>query len=137
MFYLLSISLCCAVFFIVLAVSSALCAWAGRFLRRDAPALVPTTAPNLLFPIRMLPLFLASLATFGFVLPALLKFEPRSTGEPVGWPLLALAILGGCVLLVMLVRAATILRSTRRVAANWRRRSTKLRLESADVPVYC
>src|ERR1051325_4521209 len=137
MFYLLSISLCCAVFFIVLASTSALCIWCGRLLRFSAFSPAPAIVANLLFTIRVLQVLMALLATFGFVLPALLKFEPRSTGEPVGWPLLALAILGGCVLLVMLVRAATILRSTRRVAANWRRRSTKLRLESADVPVYC
>jgi beta-lactamase regulating signal transducer with metallopeptidase domain len=81
--------------------------------------------------------FLASLATFGFVLPALLKFEPRSTGELVGWPLLGLATLGTVVFITMSVRAATILRSTRLVAANWHRRSKKLRLENTDVPVYC
>jgi Zn-dependent protease with chaperone function len=137
MFYLLSISLCCAVFFIVLAGSSALCMGAGRLLRPAASSLAQITSTNLLFTIRILPVFLASLATFGFVLPALLKFEPRSTGELVSWPLLGLAILGGCVLVMMSVRAATILRSTRLVAANWSRRSKKLRLENADVPVYC
>jgi Zn-dependent protease with chaperone function len=137
MFYLLSISLCCAVFFIVLAGSCALCMWAGRLFRPAASSLAPITAANLLFTIRILPVFLASLATFGFVLPALLKFEPRSTSELVGWPLLGLAILGGCVLVMMLVRTATILRSTRLVAANWGQRSTKLRLENTDVPVYC
>ncbi|HEY2914721.1 MAG TPA: hypothetical protein VGK21_15255 [Candidatus Angelobacter sp.] len=137
MFYLLSISLCCAVFFIVLAGSSALCAWACRLLRRAASSLVPTTAANLLFTIRTLPVFLALLATFGFVLPALLKFEPRSTGELVGWPLLALAILGGAVLIVMLLRAATILGATWLVGAKWRHHSTRLRLENTDVPVYC
>ena len=134
MFYLLSISLCCAVFFIVLASSSALCMWAGRLARPAASALAPSTAANLLFTIRILPVFLASLATFGFVLPALLKFEPRSTGELVGWPLLALAILGCAVLIVMSVRAARIIRSTKLVAANWGRRSKKLRLENIGRP---
>lgn len=137
MFYLLSISLCCAVFFIVLAGSSALCVWAGRLLRRQAPSLLPTTAANLLFTIRILPLFLALLATLGFVLPALLKFEPRSTGELVGWPLLALAILGFSVLIGMLARAITILWATRLVGAKWRRHSQELFLENTDVPVYC
>jgi Zn-dependent protease with chaperone function len=137
MFYLLSISLCCAVFFVVLAGSSALCMWAGRLSRAAVSSLAPTTAANLLFTIRILPAFLASVATFGFVLPALLKFEPRSTGELVGWPLLALAILGCAVLILMLVRAATILLSTRLVGAKWRRYSKKLRLENIDVPVYC
>jgi beta-lactamase regulating signal transducer with metallopeptidase domain len=38
---------------------------------------------------------------------------------------------------MMLVRAATILWSTKLVAANWGRRSQKLGLENTDVPVYC
>jgi Zn-dependent protease with chaperone function len=137
MFYLLSISLCCAVFFIVLAASSVLCMWAGRLLRSPASSLAPQTGANLLFTIRILPVLLALLATFAFVLPALLKFEPRSTGELVGWPLLAFAILGACVLVVMSFRAATIVRSTRRVAANWRRCSAKLPLQDIAIPVYC
>ena len=137
MFYLLSISLCCAVFFMVFAATSVICIWAGRLARPAASALAPTTAANLLFTIRILPVLLASLATFGFVLPALLKFEPRSTSELVGWPLLGLAILGAIALIVMSVRAANIIRSTRLVAATWRRHSKKLLLENIDVPVYC
>lgn len=137
MFYLLSISLCCAVFFIVLAGTSALCIWAGRLARPAASSLAPTTAANLLFAIRILPVLLASLATFGFVLPALLKFEPRSTGELVGWPLLGLAILGTVVFIVMSLRAANIIRSTRVAEATWIRHSKKLLLENTDVPVYC
>lgn len=137
MFYLLSISLCCAVFFIVLAGTSVLCMWVSRIARPAVSSLAPAAVANLLFTIRILPVLLASLATFGFVLPALLKFEPRSTGELVGWPLLGLATLGGAVLIVMAVRAATILRSTRLVGANWRRHSKQLLLENIDVPVYC
>jgi Zn-dependent protease with chaperone function len=136
-FYLLSISLCCAVFFIVLAGTSALCLCARRLSRPAASSLTPIAAANLLFTMRILPVFLASLATFGFVLPALLKFEPRSTGELVGWPLLGLAILGGVIVMVMLVRAATVLLFTRIVEAKWHRHSKKLLLENIDVPVYC
>ncbi len=101
------------------------------------PLLAPTTVANLLFTIRILPVLLASLVTFGFVLPALLKFEPRSTSEFVGWPLGGLAILGAVIVIVMLVRAATIVRSTTIVAATWRRHSKELRLRNIDVPVYC
>jgi hypothetical protein len=137
MFYLLSISLCCAVLFIVLAGMSVLCMWVGRLFRPSASSLAPATIASLLFTIRVLPVLLASLVTFGFVLPALLKFEPRSTSELVGWPLLGLAVLGALVLAMMSVRAATIVRSTRAVGATWRRHSKKLLLESIDLPVYC
>ena len=110
--------------------------WTGR-LARPTSSLAPATVANLLFTIRILPALLASLATFGFVLPALLKFEPRSTSELVGWPLLVLAILGAIALIVMSIRAANIIRSTRSVAAAWRRHSKKLLLKSIDIPVYC
>lgn len=121
----------------VFAATSVICMWAGRLARPATSALAPTTAANLLFTIRILPVLLASLATFGFVLPALLKFEPRSTSELVGWPLLGLAIMGAIALIVMSVRAANIIRSTRLVASTWRRHSKKLLLENIDVPVYC
>ena len=137
MFYLLSISLCCAVLFIVFAGTSMLCVWACRLSRPAISSLAPATVANMLFTIRLLPMLMAALATFGFVLPALLKFEPRSTSELVSWPLLGLAILGGSVVIMMSVRAATILRSTRMVAVNWRRYSKRLLLENIDVPVYC
>lgn len=137
MFYLLSISLCCAVFFIVLAGTSVLCMWGSRLARPAVSSLAPAVAANLLFTIRILPVFLASVVTFGFVLPALLKFEPRSTGEFVGWPLLVLAMLGALALVTLLVRAATIVRSTRLVEAAWRRHSKQLLLKNIDVPIYC
>jgi Zn-dependent protease with chaperone function len=137
MFYLLSISLCCAVLFIVLAGTSVLCMWVGRLFRQSASFLAPATIANLLFTIRILPALLASLVTFGFVLPSLLKFEPRSTSELVGWPLLGLAVLGASALVMMSVRAATIVRSTRLVGASWRRHSKKFLLENIDVPIYC
>ncbi|MGC2742375.1 MAG: M48 family metalloprotease [Candidatus Angelobacter sp.] len=137
MFYLLSISLCCAILFIVFAGTSMLCMWACRLSRPAISSLAPATVANLLFTIRILPMLMASLATFGFVLPALLKFEPRSTSELVRWPLLGLAILGGSLLIMILVRAAITLHSTRLVAVNWRRYSKRLLLEDIDVPVYC
>jgi hypothetical protein len=137
MFYLLSISLCCAVLFIVFAGTSMLCMWACRLSRPAISSLAPAAVANLLFTIRILPMLLASLVTFGFVLPALLKFEPRSTSELVSWPLLGLAILGASVLIMMSVRAATIFRSTRLVGASWGRCSKKLFLENVDFPVYC
>jgi|SRR6185437_366089 len=137
MFYLLSISLCCAVLFIVFAGTSMLSVWACRLSRAAISSLAPATVANMLFTIRLLPMLMAALVTFGFVLPALLKFEPRSTSELVSWPLLGLAILGGSVVIMMSVRAATILRSTRLVAINWRRYSKQLLLENIDVPVYC
>jgi beta-lactamase regulating signal transducer with metallopeptidase domain len=137
MFYLLSISLCCAVWFMVFVSASVLCMWTGRLARPAASSLAPATVANLLFAIRILPVSLASLVTFGFVLPALLKFEPRSTSELVGWPLLGLAVLGALALIVMSLRAVNIIRSTRLVAAAWRRHSKRLLLKSIDIPVYC
>jgi beta-lactamase regulating signal transducer with metallopeptidase domain len=137
MFYLLSIALCCAVLFIVLAGTSAVSIWVGRLLRPAASSLAPATAANLLFTIRILPVFLASVATFGFVLPALLKFEPRSTSELVGWRLLLLAVPGSVLIAMMALRAINIIRSTRLVRVNWSSRSEKLPLQVTDVPVYC
>jgi hypothetical protein len=79
---------------------------------------------------------LAFLVTFGLVLPAFLKFEPRSTGELMGGPLLVLAALGTCVLLAMGIRGLRLVWATRQAQKQWRRASTGFRISGIDVPLY-
>jgi hypothetical protein len=138
MFYALCIALCLAVLFIVMTgagLMCVLCLWLLRPLLRRA---TPGTSAKLLFTIRALPLLLAILVTFGFVLPAFLKFEPRSTGELMDWPLLGLAALGAFVLLVMGTRGLRLVWATRQAQKQWRRASTRLRIRGiiGDVPLY-
>jgi Zn-dependent protease with chaperone function len=137
MFYILCIALCLAAMFLVLAGMSMLCLWSWRFLRLLVLSSAPSTAANLLFAIRVLPLLLAFLVTFGLALPAFVKFEPRSTSEMMSLRLLVLAAFGAFALLAMGIRVVKIVRATTAVQEQWRRRSKKLHVEGMNIPVYC
>lgn len=137
MFDELAVVLCCAVFFIVLAGTSMLSAgilWASR---RVLGGLTPRTSANLIFAIRVLPLLLAFLITFGFALPSFLEFEPHSTGEIMGIRLMVLAACGGLAILGLAARTWRVLRTTHWAQKHWRSHATRLHAKDVSLPVYC
>src|SRR5947199_5137448 len=129
MYYALGTAICLAVLFLVMAAAFTLCMAVPRLLRLMSNSVTPRSCANFLFGIRMMPLLLGLAATLGFALPAFLRFEPRSTGEPMALRLLALALLGGLALLAMAVRAVRIARATIIAQRQWRRNSRKIRSE--------
>ncbi len=137
MFYILCLVLCLAVLFLAMAGMSMLCMLGARLLGPLVYSLAPARIANRLFFIRMLPLFFACMVTFGFALPAFVKFEPYSTGEMVSLRLLVLGALGAFALVAMAVRAAIIVRATALVQQQWRGHSEKLYFKGMNVPVYC
>jgi len=136
MFYVLAISLCLAVMFLVLASASLLCMAGARLGLNMASSASPGTKANLLFAARLLPLGLACVVTFGLALPAFLKFEPHSTEEGIGLRLMALAALGALLLAGMVARGAGLLHATRQTQRGWRAQSDRLNLDGMRVPVY-
>ena len=83
MYYALGTAICLAVLFLVMAAAFTLCMAVPRLLRLMSNSVTPRSCANFLFGIRMMPLLLGLAATLGFALPAFLRFEPRSTGEPM------------------------------------------------------
>src|SRR5215510_163192 len=137
MFFDLALALCLAVLFIVLAGTEIFCA-AGLWLaRRMLRSLSPRTGANLLFTLRILPLFLAFAVTVGFALPAFLEFEPDSSDELIGFRLLVLAMLGAVSIALVTFRAWRIIRATHRAQKQWRGQAKPFRLDGITVPVYC
>jgi Zn-dependent protease with chaperone function len=136
MFYVLAISLCLAVMFLVLAGASLLSLAGLRLVLRMAGPMRPSAKANLLFAARLLPLGLACTVTFGLVLPAFLEFEPYSTGEGMGLRLLALAALGALALFGMVVRGVNILQATREAQQGWCEHAQQLTVPGIEVPVY-
>lgn len=136
MFYMLCVTLCLAVLFMVMAGASLVCTALLRLLRPLLRQATPRLAANLLFTIRALPLLLAFAVTFGFVLPAFLKFEPRSTRELMGWPLMGLSILGCSLVLAIATRSFRLISGTRRVQKAWQLASKRLHVPGIDVPLY-
>lgn len=137
MFDQLAVVLCCAVFFIVLAGTSLFSAGILRAGRRQLERLTARTSANLIFAVRILPLLLAVLITFGLVLPSFLEFEPHSTREIVGMRLLVLAACGGVAITGLGVRTWRVLRATQRARRDWRSQAMQLKPAGVPVPVYC
>ena len=136
MFYVLCVTLCLAVLFMVMTGASLVCTALLRPLRSPLRQATRRLAANLLFTMRVLPLLLAFVVTFGFVLPAFLKFEPRSTRELMSWPLMGLALLGCGLVFVIATRSLRLISGTRRVQKQWQLTSTRLHVPGIDVPLY-
>lgn len=136
MFYVLCVTLCLAVLFMVMAGASLVCTALLRLLALRLRQATPRLAANLLFTMRALPLLLALVVTFGFVLPAFLKFEPRSTRELMSWPLMGLALLGCGLVFVIAMRGLRLISGTRRIQKKWQLTSTKLNVPDIGVPLY-
>jgi beta-lactamase regulating signal transducer with metallopeptidase domain len=66
---------------------------------RMASRMRPRFASGFLFWLRMLPLALAGFAVGGLCVPSYLRLEPHAGGEQVGWPCLAIALLGAAMCL--------------------------------------
>ncbi|HEV7521577.1 MAG TPA: M56 family metallopeptidase [Candidatus Angelobacter sp.] len=135
MFYLLATALCLAVMLLVLVTASLLCAPLARLALKVFRTTTPGRKANLLFSVRLLPLTLACVVTFGLALPSFLEFEPYSTKEGMGLRLMLLATLGALLLAGMLTRGLTILRATRAAHRKWRERSERIDVP-LRVPVY-
>jgi hypothetical protein len=136
MFYVLAIALCLAVMLLVLVGASLLCVPVARVVLKTLHISTPGKKANLIFAVRLLPLALACVVTFGLALPAFLEFEPSSTKEGMGLRLMTLAIFGAVLLAGMLARGVGILRATMDVHRSWRERSEKIEIPGLLVPVY-
>ncbi|HEY1525431.1 MAG TPA: M56 family metallopeptidase [Candidatus Angelobacter sp.] len=136
MFTMLAIALCLAVMFLVLTGASVLSTAASRLLLRRMGSITPGTKANLLFVLRLMPLALGCVVTFGLALPSFLEFEPSSTKEGMGFRLMALAILGALLLLGMLARGVSILHATSQAQRGWRERSERMNVATLRAPVY-
>jgi beta-lactamase regulating signal transducer with metallopeptidase domain len=136
MFYLLCLTLCLAVLFLVLAITSLLSIPAARLLERRLKNASARSMADLVLVLHLLPFSLAAAMSIGLALPAFMKFEPPSTKEMVSVPLVALAALGCGVLLVMISRTLRIWRATRIVQREWQKHSYPVSGVAGGVPLY-
>jgi hypothetical protein len=136
MFHILCLALCLAVMFLVLVATSVLSVPLVRFLERRLKGENPRTAANALLIFRLLPFSLAIAVSLGLALPAFMEFEPPSTQEIVGWPLIVLAASGCGVLALTFVRWLRILRMTRLMQHEWQKHSRPVPGMARHVPLY-
>jgi hypothetical protein len=137
-FYLLAAALCLSVWVVLLLGTSVVSQVTYR-LWLGSPTLHSRSARSragFLFAVRFLPVFLSGVVVLGFALPSFIKFEPHSTGEAVGPKLLALAVAGALVLLVMAVRGVRLLYATAKIQKQWGQAAKELPVEGCKLPVY-
>jgi beta-lactamase regulating signal transducer with metallopeptidase domain len=136
MFYLLCLTLCLAVMFLVVAVTSVLSLPVAPLLESRLEHASARTASNLLLVLRLLPFSLAVAVSIGLVLPAFMEFEPPSTQEMVNVPLIVLAALGCGVLIAMITRGLRMWRMTRFMQHEWQKHSHAVSGVGSGVPLY-
>jgi Zn-dependent protease with chaperone function len=136
MFYLLCVSICFAVMFIVLAAASFASLPLQRILVGASSRRSPRTTANLIFIVRILPSLVAAIAALGLALPAFLEYEPSRTAETPGFPLLLLAAFGAMGVAIALVRCWRILRRTGRMQNEWIQQAECISLYRDKVPLY-
>lgn len=90
----------------------------------------------LLFAMRMLPVTIAACAAFGVALPVFLRYEPRTTDEPLARTLLLFGACGAAMVAGGVYRAVRALKTTNAVARAWRLAARPLDGFEAPVPAF-
>jgi Zn-dependent protease with chaperone function len=135
MFAARGMALSFAVFVLLYAVLSVLAAWGGQAAKRVCSRFSPSLAANLLFGLRILPIVLSGLVTFGLMVPSFLLLEPHSIDEPIGAIPLGLGLCGLILLTVGVVKATAAQVTTSRVVAAWLRQGSAIDPAGA-VPLF-
>ncbi len=115
-----------ALFYFVLSATSSLVWIAVR--RRSLQS------TELLFALLASPMLVSAAAVLFLVVPSFLRFEPMTSDEPAGGPLLTFAIIGATIVLTGMLRAATAWMRTRRSVRNWTTGAVTSNLQ-ADLPI--
>lgn len=137
MFFALCICLLFAVMFLSIALATLAILPALRVANRFADRAESSAIANVLFALRASPVLLGALASLGLALPAFLKFEPHTTHEIPGAPLLLFAGAGIAVTAVISLRYLLAMRATRRVREQWLKDATLLPSAKTRIPVFC
>jgi Zn-dependent protease with chaperone function len=136
MFLALAVALALAVLFLLWC-SGFILALPGWWLLRHSSGPLPARRrASLLFALRLAPLVLAAIMTVGFVLPAFVRFEPRSTNEDLNLGLVALAACGLFAVTMVSVRFVRLAAATRRLRRHWLSSAQRLHVNGISFPVY-
>jgi Zn-dependent protease with chaperone function len=135
-YFLIGISLLFAYLLGINLVATTLSVAIWRILAGRSVKWRSRTRSNILFALRILPVAIALVSIFLFILPAYLLFEPHSSGETITYKLgiiVALSLLG----LVAAVGRILVSRlRTRKMLQDWLSRSEAIAIEGVSMPVY-
>jgi Zn-dependent protease with chaperone function len=136
MYFLVAVSLLFTVLLTIGIVAASAFALVGRMVDGYCERFGANTRVSLLFWFRVLPLLIAAITVFAFVLPAFFLYEPHEPQETVGIKLAAVIFVAMAGLTFALFRLFGSWWRTRRLRTTWDGSATRTTLEGVSLPVY-
>ena len=136
MYFLIGISLLFAFLFSVNILASLAATIAWRLIAKTASGWSARTRVNLIFLLRVMPLAIAIIFIFAFVLPSFVMFEPAATSETVGLKLTLIALVSAFGIAVAFGRVFASWWRTKRLIGEWLKLSEPATIDSVRIPTF-
>jgi Zn-dependent protease with chaperone function len=136
MYYLVAVSLLFTVLLTIGILSAGVFSIVGRSVNVYGERISAQTRVSVLFWLRVLPVVIAAVAIFAFVLPAFLMYEPHQPQETVGIKLAAVMVVAMAGLMLAIFRVFGSWWRTRRLSSEWNRNATPMSMDGIRIPVY-
>src|SRR5215216_462548 len=136
MYTFLGITLVLALLLTINATATMVSAGFGRLCKPLLRKCSARTRAEILFVMRIGPPVLALVAIAAFMIPSYLAYEPHATNESVSWKLGALAMLSAIGVGLAIQRGIRSWLATRSLLKDWLADSTRIELETINVPAY-
>ena len=136
MYFLIGLSLLFAFLFSVNILASLVATIAWRLIAKTASGWSARTRVNLIFLLRVMPLAVAIIFIFAFVLPSFVMFEPAATGETVGLKLGLIALVSAFGLAAAFGRIFGSWWRTKRLIGEWIRLSEPVAIDGVQIPTF-
>ncbi len=136
MYTFLGITLVLALLLTINATATMVAAGFGRLCKALFRKCSARTRAEILFVMRIGPPVLAIVAVAAFMIPSYLIYEPHATDESVSWKLGTLAMLSAIGVGFAIQRGIRTWLATRSLLKKWSTTSTRIELETINVPTY-
>jgi Zn-dependent protease with chaperone function len=136
MYTFLGITLVLALLLTINATATMVSAGFGRLCKPLLRKCSARTRAEILFVMRIGPPVLALVAIVAFMIPSYLAYEPHTTDESVSWKLGTLATLSAIGVGLAIWRGTRTWLATRTLLKHWLATSTRIELETINVPTY-
>jgi len=136
MYYLLGISIALASLLIINLTVAVIVSLTWRAMSGLAEGASLGTRARLIFGLRVLPISVAAVAVFAFIVPGYLVHERTNSGEIVSNELALLGIVSAISILIAIGRVLRNGLATRRLMREWLRNSTEMEIAGISVPIY-
>ena len=136
MYTFLGITLVLALLLTINATATMVSAAFGRLCKPLLWRCSARTRAEILFVMRIGPPVFAIVAIAAFMIPSYLAYEPHATEESVSWKLGTLATLSAIGVGLAIWRGTRTWLATRTLLRNWLAASTRIELETINIPAY-